>query len=128
MSGKAPSTRLSTAEAILAAYNSLSTSALEPLLDSSFTKEILPKSLGEPTSDRESYLKQSEAFPLMFSSSIITPREIFEDDTRNAVVVYGGMKAEFVGGKGVIENEFVMVMFMSEDGKKVVKMLDFRGK
>lgn len=128
MSKQVPSSRLSTAEAVIAAYNSHSISALSSLLDLSFTKEVLPKSLEEPICDRATYLEQAAAFPLMFSSSTITAHEIFEDGARNAVIVYGSMKAEMVEGKGTVQNEFVMVMFMSTDETRVVRMLDFRGK
>lgn len=126
MSKQGQSTRLATADAVFEAYNTMSTEALSGLLDSSFTKEVLPKSLKEPISDRETYLKQAANFPLMFSTSIITPQEVFEDEARNAVIVHGSMKAEIVG-HGSMENEFVMMMFLSEDQTKVVKMKDFRG-
>ncbi|KAF2154541.1 hypothetical protein K461DRAFT_310985 [Myriangium duriaei CBS 260.36] len=121
----AHSRRMQTAYRVFDAYNSLSVDNILRPMDSSFTHQVLPASLGMPTRSRDDFAKHAAGITSVFEIFAIEPVHVFEDVGRNAVIAYARMVGKLARGMGEWENEVVFIMRFSEDGERVVGIQEF---
>jgi len=53
------------------------------------------------------------------------PQQIYEDEAQNAVIIYAKMFGELTKDMGSWENECIMIMKFSPDGRKIVSHQEF---
>ncbi|TKX24401.1 hypothetical protein C1H76_3348 [Elsinoe australis] len=120
------SRRMETAYQVLEAYSTLSVdNILRPLDNATFKQQILPASLGMPARSKDEFSKHASGITSVFTKFRMEPQQIYEDEVQNAVIIYAKMIGELVKGMGSWENECIMIMKFSEDGKRVVSLQEF---
>ncbi|PNS14390.1 Mitochondria fission 1 protein [Sphaceloma murrayae] len=120
------SRRLQTAHEVLHAYSTLSVNnILRPLDDSTFKQQILPASLGMPARSKDEFSKHAAGITSVFSDFRMEPQQIYEDEVQNAVIIYAKMIGTLTKGLGAWENECVMIMKFSTDGRRVTSLQEF---
>ncbi|KAE9375927.1 hypothetical protein N431DRAFT_463988 [Stipitochalara longipes BDJ] len=124
MEGSNESIRVQTARAALASYSALEVEALLQPLDDEFTHKVLPSSLEMPLRNREAFTTHADRVTSVFKSFSMVPQSMFEDPVKNTVIVYAKMIGELVD-LGPWENECIIFMKMSANGKKVVEHTEF---
>ena len=112
------SVRVSTARAALASYSALQVEASSNYPDHNFTHKILPSSLEMASRDMETFKTHAERVTSVFESFAMVPQSIFEDPVQNMVIVRGKMIGELTD-LGPWENECIIFMKISDDGRKV---------
>ncbi|KUJ21256.1 uncharacterized protein LY89DRAFT_681836 [Mollisia scopiformis] len=122
--GSNDSTRIQTACAVLNSYSALTVEALLKPLADDFIHQVFPSSLEFPPRDRESFAAHASGVTSIFSSFAMVPHNMFEDASKNTVIVQAKMVGE-LHGMGKWENECVIFMKMLEDGTKVVETTEF---
>lgn len=122
---KPQSTRLQTAYRVLDAYSSLSLPAILAPLSEGFTQQVLPASLGMPCRTKPEFAKHAAGITSIFKEFAMVPQTVFEDPAENAVVVYCKMVGELTRDLGSWENECVIWMRFSQDGRSVVEHREF---
>ncbi|KAF4556707.1 Hypothetical protein D9617_1g085860 [Elsinoe fawcettii] len=126
LGAKPQSKRMATAEQVLHAYSTLSVDAiLSPLSSTVFKQQILPMSLGMPARSKDEFSKHAAGITSVFRKFRMEPQQIYEDEVRNAVVIYAKMIGTLVKGMGEWENECVMIMKFDQSGEKVVELQEF---
>ena len=118
------SVRVQTARAALSSYSALTVEALLQPLDDQFTHKVLPSSLETPSRDREAFKTHAGRVNSVFESFAMVPQSMFEDPAKNTVIIHAKMIGELIE-LGPWENECIIFMKMSEDGKKVVEHTEF---
>lgn len=118
------STRLDTAYSVLDSYSTLSVEALLAPLSDDFTHQVLPESLGMPLREKDAFAAHAGGITSVFSKFSMVPQTVFEDPNKNSVIVYAKMIGELVD-LGPWENECIIMMKMSEDGRNVVESKEF---
>lgn len=120
------SRRLQTAYQVLEGYKTLRLEEiLRPLDDHTFTQQVLPMSLGMPSRSKSEFTKHAAGITSIFTSFRMEPQAVFEDEVQNAVVIYAKMVGELTRDLGPWENECVMMMKFSRDGRRVVEHREF---
>jgi len=124
MNGSTDSVRVQTARTALASYGALEVEALLQPLDDKFTHKVLPSSLEMPVRDREAFKTHAGRVTSVFESFAMVPQSTFEDSAKNTVIVHAKMIGE-LKDLGPWENECIIFMKMSADGRKVVEHTEF---
>ena len=127
LTGAAPRTRrLQTAHAVLDGYKTLSVdNILRPLDNERFKQQVLPASLGMPARNKDEFSKHAAGITSIFKEFRMEPQQVYEDDAQNAVIIYAKMIGELTRDMGSWENECIMIMKFSEDGKRVISHQEF---
>ncbi|RYP89355.1 hypothetical protein DL769_000110 [Monosporascus sp. CRB-8-3] len=120
-----PSTRISTVNALLDGYGSLSVTQLLKHLAADFRHRVLPHSLQMEECDKESFAKKAEGIFEIFAEFRMIPQSIAEDVKRGMVIVHAYMDGTFKIGSGKWKNECVMIIQLSPDGTKVLEIQEF---
>ncbi|RYP61686.1 hypothetical protein DL771_010037 [Monosporascus sp. 5C6A] len=120
-----PSTRISTVNALLDGYGSLSVTQLLEPLSANFRHRVLPESLQMEECDKESFAKKAEGIFGIFAEFRMIPQSIAEDAKRGVVIVHAHMDGKFKIGSGKWKNECVMIIQLSPDGTKVLEIQEF---
>jgi len=120
------SRRLRTAYEVLEGYKTLSVAnILAPLDDVSFVQQVLPQSLGMPPRTKTEFAQHASGITSIFKSFRMEPQQVYEDEAQNAVIIYAKMIGELTRDMGSWENECIMIMKFSPDGRKVVSHNEF---
>ncbi|RYO74483.1 hypothetical protein DL766_000471 [Monosporascus sp. MC13-8B] len=120
-----PSARISTVNALLDGYGSLSIAQLLEPLAAEFRHQVLPESLQMEQCDKESFAKKAEGIFGIFAEFQMIPQSIAEDAKRGMVIVHAHMDGTFKNGSGKWKNECVMIIQLSPDGTKVLEIREF---
>ncbi|KAK3987953.1 hypothetical protein QBC44DRAFT_371454 [Cladorrhinum sp. PSN332] len=121
--------RAETIRRLLDGYSSLSTKKLAEPLSSNFTHHVLPTSLGMPSRNKEEFALCAAGIFSIFQDFNMIPTNIYEDAKRDVVVIHARMRATprngSRGGKNEWDNECVLIVQLSKDGKQVTKLEEF---
>ncbi|KAH8195862.1 hypothetical protein TruAng_009964 [Truncatella angustata] len=85
--------------------------------------EILPKSLKQPPMDNATYRAYFTTQLPLFKNFHVTVHEVFEDVVGKQVAVWCSSTADSVVGP--YQNEYVMMLYFTDDGSKVVRVREF---
>lgn len=118
-------TRLHTIHTLLNGYSSLSVAQLLKPLSSDFAHRVLPASLAMPLRNRDEFASHAAAIFSIFSAFAMLPDAIYEDEAQGVVVVHARMEGVLKSTGGVWNNECVMMVRLSRDGKEVVEIREF---
>jgi len=120
------SRRVQTAYEVLEGYKTLSVDKiLAPLDDASFVQQVLPASLGMPARSKAEFTGHAKGITSIFKEFRMEPQQIYEDEAQNAVIIYAKMFGELTKDMGSWENECIMIMKFSPDGRKIVSHQEF---
>ncbi|KAK1828027.1 hypothetical protein QBC39DRAFT_375062 [Podospora conica] len=115
---------ISTTSSLLRGYSSLSVPALLAPLTPDFTHRVLPSSLRVPPHDIDAFAAHARSMFSLFRRFEMVPVEVFEDVDQDAVVILARMEGETKGGEAW-ENECVLVVKLTEDGRGVREVVEF---
>ncbi|KAK4466806.1 hypothetical protein QBC42DRAFT_281868 [Cladorrhinum samala] len=122
-------THTRTIRALLDGYASLSAKKLIEPLSSDFIHHVLPTSLGMPSRTREEFALCAAGIFSIFEEFRMIPTRIYEDEQRDVVVIHAKMKGtprnRRKDGRMNWENECLLMVHLSKDGKQVVKLEEF---
>ncbi|KAK3938572.1 hypothetical protein QBC46DRAFT_389944 [Diplogelasinospora grovesii] len=119
------STRMRTIRTLLDGYASLSVPQLLEPLSHGFTHRVLPRSLGMPARDRESFALHAKGIFSLFEKFQLVPEAMFEDGRQRIVVIHARMEGTLKHNRGAWRNECVMIVRLSEDGTEVEEIGEF---
>ncbi|KAK4168444.1 hypothetical protein QBC43DRAFT_341667 [Cladorrhinum sp. PSN259] len=121
--------RAETIRRLLDGYSSLSTKKLAEPLSSDFEHHVLPTSLGMPSRNKEEFALCAAGIFSIFDTFHMIPTNIYEDGKRDVVVIHARMKAtprkSIKGSRDEWDNECVLIIQLSKDGKQVTKLEEF---
>lgn len=78
-----------------------------------------------PVRDRAEFRKHAEGITAIFSTFSMTPQSMFEDPERNSMAMYVKMSGKTKNGGMQWENECVMMLGFSEDGREISEVREF---
>ena len=122
MEGSNDSVHVQTARAALASYSTLEVEALLRPLDDTFTHKVLPSSLEMPLRNQEAFATHAARVTSIFQNFSMVRQSIYEDSVKNTVIIHAKMIGILIE-LGPWENECIIFMKMSADGKKVVALI-----
>ncbi|KAI1338228.1 hypothetical protein F5Y15DRAFT_135785 [Xylariaceae sp. FL0016] len=117
--------RMATVDTLLAGYDSLYVPCLLQPLSADFQHQVLPKSLGMPARDRESFAKHAAGIFGIFDSFRMVPISVVDDGSTGMVVVHARMHGVLKGAQMEWLNECIMMIRLSEDGTEVHEISEF---
>lgn len=116
---------LPTVSKLIAGYGSLSVpTLLEPLADN-FQHRVLPESLDMPARDKQSFAQHATGVFSIFEKFQMIPTSTYEDVNAGTVVVHARMQGTMKQNAMEWRNECIMLIRLSEDGSKVVEIVEF---
>jgi hypothetical protein len=122
-------TRHETIQRLLDGYSSLSVPTLLSPLSSRFTHQVLPKSLGMPVRDKDSFAQHATGIFSIFSQFSMVPQSINDDPSTGVVTIHakmlGTLRKGGGGEGGKWENECIMLVRLSGDGREVEAIEEF---
>ncbi|KAK4228652.1 hypothetical protein QBC38DRAFT_388235, partial [Podospora fimiseda] len=121
--------RRETIRRLLDGYSSLSTKKLSEPLSPDFTHHILPSSLDMPSRNKDEFALCAAGIFSIFEDFKMMPTNIYEDNNRDVVVIHARMRAtprkRINGAKQLWDNECVLIVQLSKDGKQVTRLEEF---
>ncbi|KAI0834522.1 hypothetical protein F5Y06DRAFT_156443 [Hypoxylon sp. FL0890] len=117
--------RLSTVNALLDGYGSLSVPTLLSTTSPDFHHQVLPESLGMLPRNKESFAQHAAGIFNIFDEFRMIPKSIVDDGPGNVAVVHARMQGVLKGGAGEWINECVMMIQLTPDGTQVVGVTEF---
>jgi len=120
------SRRLQTAYQLLDAYKALSVDRiLAQLDDAAFSQQVLPYSLGMPKRNKAEFTGHAKGVTSVFKEFRMEPQQVFEDEVQNAVIIQAKMIGELTQDRGPWENECIMIMKFTPDGRQIISHEEF---
>ncbi|KAI1373054.1 hypothetical protein F4677DRAFT_236022 [Hypoxylon crocopeplum] len=117
--------RRNTVNALLEGYGSLSVPQLLMSTSPDFHHQVLPESLGMKPRDRDAFAQHAAGIFNVFEEFRMIPKSIADDGPGGMAVVHARMQGVLKGGAGEWINECVMMIQLSPDGTRVVKVTEF---
>lgn len=114
---------IQTAQEFIAAYNTWNIDRILAVRALNCTQDVHPSSLGRPVRNNDQYRDYLKTMQSVISSFHLEPLEILEDIHRGKVVIHA--KSSAVTRIGHFENEYVLILTLSEDRAKIVHVKDF---
>jgi hypothetical protein len=129
------SARLATAKKYISLFATLDGPSLSTLLASNYHHEFLPHSMNPPGPfSKLGFLEHYSHLKDIMSGFTVTGHEYIESESSNAVTVLATSQTAFrreLRDQGLREEEweyrgeYVFVIYVSEDGREVVKVVEF---
>ncbi|KAI0976325.1 hypothetical protein F4678DRAFT_456651 [Xylaria arbuscula] len=117
--------RMQTIDTLLNGYSSRSiTKLLEPLAPN-FHHHVLPQSLSMPIRDIDAFTRHAEGVFGVFEEFKLIPKTIIDDAATGMVAIHAQMLGTLKSGKGEWKNECMMMVRLTEDGRKVLDIKEF---
>ncbi|GAB1315377.1 hypothetical protein MFIFM68171_05587 [Madurella fahalii] len=120
-------TRLHTVYTLLEGYSSLSASQLLEHLSPDFFHFVLPSRLGMPALDKDSFALHAAGIFAIFDEFRMVPKAMYEDEKRSVAIIHARMEGTLKDRRRGKEwnNECVMIVRLSRDGKQVLQIQEF---
>ncbi|CAF9922926.1 hypothetical protein IMSHALPRED_005803 [Imshaugia aleurites] len=116
-------TLFSTAQAAIDGHNTWTPESIFSYRAPNCIHYILPSSLNRPPLNNEQYAAYFVPVMPAFKDFHMTARDIVVDETARKVVMHAFSTASTA--LGPYENEYTLILHMSEDGRKVEKFYEF---
>ncbi|MCJ1307163.1 hypothetical protein MMC25_000809 [Agyrium rufum] len=116
-------TLIATAQTVFDAYNSWSFDAIVAFRTDDCVQQILPASLGRPPVNNTEFEATLKPIMPAFRDWTLTMHDMVVDEVAGKVVMHVSSNA--VTDIGPYDNEYILILTMTEDGTKVKKFVQF---
>ncbi|KUJ06926.1 uncharacterized protein LY89DRAFT_692018 [Mollisia scopiformis] len=112
-----------TARAYLDAHNNKDLDNIRALCDETCVHRNGPPTVKSPDRNNEEYIAfNAEVFKMLYTYLATIISEVVDEVTKTVAL---GLEAKATADAGVYENEYIITLKMTENGKKVVDQYDF---